>query len=391
MAVVLFASACGGSSTTVAAPETDEPTATGLVESPTPTAAPTPTPAPTEEPARLEPAASSVATVLSEAPRADGWIVPAGEWSTTAFDVPARFRTDSDMLLIRESQGALWLRAVGTERTSMLAIATSAFVNSGGPEAPQRPAPRTPEDITMALEDGTFSVLLDQGVATVDQRDVHWWDFMLDDTVGNSPWLCREGATCLMTGQSVGGERLIVPTSQRLRVYVPFIDDELRIGVWVIADNDADFDALVGLAEDMVADFEPESGRVTPTQVRSITVDGVETTTLPAGHTVALIGEATVEIELQGNLPTVGLDAADETALIFSTTSGYVAFFEPSAVYPAEIDVQAAEQAAWRAWDLIELDNIEDFTRGRVARWQSTPVASMRRSPASTRRGWTSP
>ncbi len=264
------------------------------------------------------------------------------------------------MLLIRESEGALWLRPVGTERTSVLVLATSAFVNSGGPESPQLPAPRTPDDITAAFEGGVFSVLLDQGLTTIGEQDIHWWDFTLDDTTGNGPWLCREGVTCLMTSQSVGGERVIVPTATPLRLYVPF-RDELRVGAWLIADNDDDREALSSLAEDVLRDFGPERGALTPPPIRSVTVEGVETTSVPAGHTTALIGDAVVELELQGSLPTIGLDAADETSLIFSTPSGYVAFFGTSALYPSDIDVQAAEQAAWRAWDLVEVTDLASF------------------------------
>ena len=143
--------------------------------------------------------------MLSDLPQAGGWLVPPGQWSTTAFGEPATFATATEMLLIRESEGALWLRPLGVRPTSVLALASTAFVNSGGPTAPQLPPPRTPEDVTAAFENGVFSTLLEEGVSEVDGRDLYWWDFLLDDTSGSGPWLCREGVTCLMTGHTPAG------------------------------------------------------------------------------------------------------------------------------------------------------------------------------------------
>lgn len=363
MTVVLLASACGGAGPTSDASTAADATPTGSTDAqdqPSPTAIPTPPPGASEEMTGPEPPAPSISDVFSDAPEPGGWLVPAGQWSTTAFEVPVGFTTTSDMLLIRESKGALWMRPAGTKRTSMLVLATTAFVNSGGQAAPQLPPPRTPDDVTAAFEDGAFSVLLDQGLETIDERDLHWWDFMLEDSAGDGPWLCREGVTCLMTGQSIGGERLIVPTATPLRLYVPFVDG-LRVGAWLIADNDADREALATLAEDVLSQLRPQDGPVPPAPVRSLTVDGVETTSLPAGHTVSLIGDAVVELELQGALADIGLDVADETALIFTTPSGYVALFDASGVYPADIDVQASEQEDWRAWDLVDLPDVEAF------------------------------
>ena len=357
---LLLASACGGSTTTNGSAQAAEPTTTDAPEDTAEVQVPTPTAtAPPPEPTPA-PAPPSISTVLSDLPQAGGWLVPPGQWSTTAFGEPATFATATEMLLIRESEGALWLRPLGVRPTSVLALASTAFVNSGGPTAPQLPPPRTPEDVTAAFENGVFSTLLEEGVSEVDGRDLYWWDFLLDDTSGSGPWLCREGVTCLMTGQSVGGERIIVPTSTRLRLYVPFIED-LRVGAWLIADNDRDLEALAGLAEDLLAGLAPEPGLVAAAPTRSLTIEGVETTSLPSGHTVTMVGDAVVELELQGAVPDIGLDAAYESSLIFSTPSGYVAFFEATAVFPGDIDVQATEQTAWRAWDLTSLDDIASF------------------------------
>lgn len=327
-----------------------------------PVEAATSTPIPAAEPAETVPVevAPSISTVLSDPPEAGGWRVPAGTWATMAFDTPAQFTTTSEMLLVRESEGALWLRPVGAASTSVLAIGTAAFVNSGGRDAPQLPPPRSPEAITEAFENGTFSVLLDHGLTSIGQRNLNWWDFLLDDTVGNAPWLCREGVTCLMTSQSVGGERVIVPTGTPLRLYTPDIDD-LRVGAWLIADSEVDLAPLTALAEDVLADLRLAPGPPAVAPIRSMTVDGVQTTESPAGHTVGLLGDAAVELELQGTLPDIGLDAADETALIFSTPSGYIAMFAASGLYSADIDVQATEQADWRAWDLVDLADLEAF------------------------------
>ncbi|MEM7285424.1 MAG: hypothetical protein AAF480_03655 [Actinomycetota bacterium] len=352
--------ACGGPTSTVLEPR-DTATPPAVVEPTAPpvTAGPVNQPEPAVEPA------TALSTVLSTTPQRDGWRVAAGRWSTDAFDVPVEFTTSTEMLLVRESRGALWLRTMDGGDDASLILSQSAFVNSGGPDAPQFPPPDDLDGVTAAFENGVFTSWFEAGMASTAERDLPWWDFELQDEAGAAAWLCREGTTCLMTSQTVGGERIIVPTDQRLRLYIGSTD-ELRIGAWLSGPPEA-MDGLEALAEDVLEDIAVVEELGAPGTTRSMTVDGVEATDVPGGRTVALVGDGLVILSAQGELPGVGLDAVRDESLIFATGSGYIALLSTNSLVPPGVDVTTRGNE--RDWDLAEaaaLDSFEQWVEDRV-------------------------
>ena len=357
IAVVTVLAACGGSTSTVAEQADQEDTATPPATAATATAPATATPVAEPEPA-FEPA-PALSTVLDTPPERDGWRVPAGRWSTDAFDVPVEFTTSIDMLLVRESDGALWLRTTEGGPDASLIVSQSAFVNSGGPDAPQFPPPDDLDGVTAAFENGVLTAWFEMGTTSTPERDLPWWDFELRDEGGIAAWLCAEGTTCLMTSQTVGGERVIVPTDQRLRLYVGSTEN-LRVGGWLYGPPEA-MAGLEALAEDVLADIAAVAETGAQGTTRSMTVDGVEATDVPSGRTVALVGDGLVTLAAQGDLPGVGLDGVRDDSLIFATDSGYIALLSTDSLVAPGVDVTT--RGFEKDWDLVDAAEPASFER----------------------------
>lgn len=362
LVLAIIASACGGSEDTSRAVATPTaPTTAGAKPEPSesPTAAAEPTP--------LEQPPTPLSDVLATSPDELGWHLPAGRWLTGVFAAPVEFTTSVDLILVRESLGAVWLRNPATpEHENSVVIAATGFVNSGEAGSPERPVPATPEAITAEIERNPVANLLRQGTVEGATGSIPWWDFEHVDPNNTTAFPCARGPRCISPATTIGGEQIIALLDEPTRVYVAGTDD-VRVGVWITGDA-AGHAALTEIADGIAASIRRSDTSLEASPSRSLAALGLRGSVIPAGEYVTRLGSTRIDLVLSEDVLETGVAQVERNVVAFEGAHGFVGFLTLTHLVDHDAD-PLVRALPTREWPVIDLSGADG---GQFAQWLLT-------------------
>ncbi len=277
-------------------------------------------------------------SVIDDEPGPNGWHVPAGRWTTTAFTESVTFETPVDLTLRSiSSRKIMFMNPADPDVKTVLVFTSS--VSTPGADGTERPASRDAETLRNGLEAQPHITLLGEALLGDLQNgdEARSWDLVVDKPERTYP--CWLGLRCVEIGVTAIGDRVSALADTTTRVY--FVGEQQpRFRLFVMGEQDG-FPNLASTADQIAlslifSDDLPES-QTSPEWVALGSL-GLSRSDVPAGNYRTMMGNTLLEIDTPDGLPGFGLVIAGQETLVFITPSGFVSIFDPTKRVAADAD-----------------------------------------------------
>lgn len=273
----------------------------------------------------IDPTSQRLGSLLSDEPGPNGWLIPAGRWTTSVFEQPVTFTTPIDLVL----RGAFDEMLVFADPSlpegpqNYVVLMRSSFIHSG---TGRQPVPLTAEEVTATIESFPHTRVEETGVLETAAGPMPWWNMVVENFQDGAPYACDLGERCgpiSFTRSQAALHSLEGETTTFYRTEI----GELRLASYAVG-NQPGIAELRDLAGQILGSAEVADSAEPPAEVQFLGTLGNRGPGIPAGSYVALVGDGLLRFEVAVDVPSLRIQIAGLSTWWITGPSGALGFVQ---------------------------------------------------------------